>query len=97
MIDEYLTKIIRDIQETEEEFIYTSVKPYCESVVGKISKEELKNALLKSKPVEPIIHYNSPDDLFPRKCPVCFAPSISRYCSNCGQRLKVPEDEKEGE
>lgn len=40
-------KIVTEVQETTEEFIFTTIHPFCEEVVQrKISKQELINALL---------------------------------------------------
>lgn len=45
---EFVYNIERKIREDEEEFIYTIIKPFCETVVEKrLSKAELKLILLK--------------------------------------------------
>lgn len=42
-----IQKIITEVQETEDEFIFTTIQPYCENVFQrKISKKELESALL---------------------------------------------------
>lgn len=47
---EIVEKIITEAQETEENFIFTTVRPYCESVTELvISKKILINALLEYK------------------------------------------------
>jgi hypothetical protein len=53
-----LTKMVEEItmqvEETQEEFIFETIHPYCENVLQiKISKEELKQILLKGaqKPI----------------------------------------------
>lgn len=46
-MDGMIQKIITEAQETEDEFIFTTIQPYCESVLQrKISKKELESALL---------------------------------------------------
>lgn len=45
---EFVYNIERQIQENEEEFIYTLIEPFCETVVKKkLSKAELKQILEK--------------------------------------------------
>jgi len=40
-------KIVTEVQETMDEFIFTTIQPFCESVVQrKISKQELIDALV---------------------------------------------------
>ena len=46
-MDSMMYKISTEVQETVEEFIFTTIQPFCEDVVQrKISKQELVNALL---------------------------------------------------
>ena len=46
-MDGMIQKIITEAQETEDEFIFTTIQPYCENVLQrKISKKELESALL---------------------------------------------------
>lgn len=52
LFDCYL-KVEKEIRETEEEFVYQLISPYCETVVEKkLSKRELKNILRKGMKVE---------------------------------------------
>ena len=45
---EFIEKIKEQIEENEEEFIYKSIAPYCETIVEKrLSKKELENILRK--------------------------------------------------
>lgn len=45
---EFTDKIITQIKENEEEFIYKIIAPYCETIVEKrLSKKELENILRK--------------------------------------------------
>ena len=46
MIDDIFNKIITEALETEDEFIFTRIRPFCEEkLVRKISKSDLVNAL----------------------------------------------------
>lgn len=46
-MDSMTYKITTEVQETTDEFIFTTIQPFCEDVVQrKISKQELINALL---------------------------------------------------
>lgn len=46
-LEEIAYNIMMECQEQEEEFIFTKIQPFCEyTVQTKISKQELKNALL---------------------------------------------------
>lgn len=52
LFDCYL-KVEKEIRETEDEFVYQLVSPYCENVVEKkLSKRELKNILHKGMKAE---------------------------------------------
>ena len=47
MMDSMMYKISTEVQENEEEFIFKTIQPFCESVIQrKISKQELMSALL---------------------------------------------------
>lgn len=46
-MDSMLYKITTEVQETADEFIFTTIQPFCEDVVQrKLSKQELISALL---------------------------------------------------
>lgn len=46
-MDSMMYKITTEVQETMEDFIFTTIQPFCEDVVQrKISKQELISALL---------------------------------------------------
>ena len=46
-MDSMIYKISTEVQETMEDFIFTTIQPFCEDVVQrKISKQELISALL---------------------------------------------------
>ena len=52
LFDCYL-KVEKGIRETEDEFVYQLISPYCENVVEKkLSKKELKNILHNGMQVE---------------------------------------------
>lgn len=52
LFDCYL-KVEKEIRETEDEFVYQLISPYCETVVEKkLSKRELKNILHKGMKAE---------------------------------------------
>ena len=47
-ITEITNKISIKVTETQEEFIFETLKPWCEEIVQqKVSKQDLKQALLK--------------------------------------------------
>ena len=47
MMDSMLYEITTKVQETTDDFIFTTIQPFCEDVVQrKISKQELITALL---------------------------------------------------
>ena len=46
-MDSMMYKITTEVQETMEDFIFTTIQPFCEDVIQrKISKQELISALL---------------------------------------------------
>ena len=48
LVSSIVEKISEKVTETHEEFIFETIKPYCENVVNmKISKRDLEQALLK--------------------------------------------------
>lgn len=48
-----ILKVKKEVQETEEEFVYQLISPYCETVVEKkLSKEDLKRILTKGMQAE---------------------------------------------
>lgn len=52
LFDCYL-KVEKEIRETEEEFVYQIISPYCENIAEKkLSKKELKNILQKGMNAE---------------------------------------------
>lgn len=52
LFDCYL-KVEKEIRETEDEFVYQLISPYCENIVEKkLSKRELKNILHNGMQVE---------------------------------------------
>lgn len=56
-IDEIMYKISTEVTESQEEFIFETVRPYCENIVQmKISKKDLTEALLLWKEAKKILH-----------------------------------------
>lgn len=56
MMDSMLYEITMKVQETTEDFIFTTIQPFCENVVQrKISKQELITALLLYEKVRQIM------------------------------------------
>jgi cell shape-determining protein MreC len=52
-IDTYIAKIVQKVIETEEEFIFQTISPFCEEMTEKkISKKELINALVYYRELE---------------------------------------------
>lgn len=49
-INSIIYQVAMEFQETEEDFIFQNIRPYCENILeGKISKEELTELLLLGK------------------------------------------------
>lgn len=45
-MDDFISRIVTEVQETEEDFIFTTIQPFCEDVIKrKISKAELAELL----------------------------------------------------
>lgn len=56
-INEMMYKISTEVTESQEEFIFETVRPYCENIVQmKISKKDLTEALLLWKEAKKILH-----------------------------------------
>ena len=59
-VSDMMKKIATQVEETQEEFIFETVKPYCENIVQmKISKKDLTEALLLWKEAKKILHANN--------------------------------------
>ena len=55
-MDSMVYKITTEAQETMEDFIFTTIQPFCEDVIQrKISKQELITALLLYKEIQRIM------------------------------------------
>lgn len=49
-INSIIYQVAMEFQETEEDFIFQNIRPYCENILeGKISKKELTELLLLGK------------------------------------------------
>ena len=56
-INDIMNTIATEVKESQEEFIFETVIPYCENVVNmKISKKDLAEALLLWKEAKKILH-----------------------------------------
>lgn len=50
MSDDFIFRIVTEVQESEEDFIFTTIQPFCEDVIKrKISKAELVKLLSQPK------------------------------------------------
>lgn len=51
--DTYVNQLVMSFKETEEEFIFNTVSPFCDNIMQrKISKEELINALYRYRTLQ---------------------------------------------
>ena len=58
--DEITHKIVTEVQETMDDFIFTTIQPFCEGAVQrKISKKELVNALLLYEKARKLLGVNN--------------------------------------
>ena len=92
-ITNMMYSITTEAAEKFDEFVFTTVQPYCEKQTQlHVSKEQLIKALTKQKPMEP---ESFMDGLVKRySCKTCgkHLVSVGRYhddyCSKCGQAVK---------
>lgn len=95
---EFIYNIRGQIEESEEEFIYKSITPYCETIVEKrLSKKELENILRKGmqalKKGKWIMNSDFPDEII---CSCCntnydmwfWEQGTMNYCPNCGAEME---------
>jgi NADH pyrophosphatase NudC (nudix superfamily) len=81
-----------EMQETVDEFIYKAIEPFAETIIGKVSKEELKQILIRGTQEGRWIK-----DRYCSNCgwsneDVWFTASwTGRYCPNCGAKMEVDE------
>lgn len=87
--NDYIEKIIREVRETEDEFIFSAISPYINEITDmRISKHELKRLipLVRPKPMEIVDGYDY--------CPTCarllrlYEGLTDCYCKFCGQHIK---------
>ena len=86
--------ITTEATEKFDEFVFTTVQPYCENKTQMhVSKEQLINALTKQKPIEPIVdEANAWNDFRTRRyCAICKSPLVKKdkFCRQCGQAVKT--------
>ena len=90
-------KMIFQIAEEQDRFIFKTISPYCSRIVQhEISKNEITRALMKEKARKPV------PDGWRELCPVCGAQIFrgnyngrefeNNYCAKCGQRLDFAAD-----
>lgn len=94
-IAEAIGTVTQQVEETEDEFIFTTINPYCETVIKReISKKELARALEK----EFIVGKWIEDwEVGYSECSNCCESYLwedykgvgeFNYCPNCGKRMK---------
>lgn len=92
-----VNKLIIEVRETEEEFVWTQVEPWLSRTMERhISKRELVEALQKQTPRPPYrrkhdfyvgdLHF---DGGYSPCCPTCnkFFQVHGTYCPYCGQKI----------
>lgn len=91
MIDLY--KIVTEAQELEDEFIFTTIQPFCEDVIKrKISKAELVKLLSQPKIVRcGECKYMTPSGMCDEFADSGIRPSASDFCSYGERRADVPD------
>lgn len=93
-----VNKLIIEVRETEEEFVWTQVEPWLSRTMERhISKRELVKALQKQIPKKPTEKYNHGNFVIDWLCPSCGRFHRNdyplEYCSHCGQAIDWGEDE----
>lgn len=87
--NDLIEKIIREVRETEDEFIFSTISPYITKVTEtRISKKELRELipLVRIKPIKVIDGYG--------RCPTCEKMLLGYeglkdcYCKFCGQHVQ---------
>ena len=89
--DRIASRIMMDVQETTEEFIFKTIYPFSQTATQTIiSKEFLVEALNKQNPAFVICGEGLELD----KCPKClqYVSTSCNYCPRCGQRLKRKDE-----
>ena len=82
---ESINEIQIKMMETEEEFIFKTVRPFCKDVVQhKIGKKDLETAIIKHIAQSRIYDHGK------WKCPSCQCDVYASqdYCGFCGQHMK---------
>ena len=86
----FIDKIVQSVQETEDDFIFETVRPFCEDIIhAKISKQDLARAVIN--------YHGSRITIYDSKeiCPACRAVLDSPlykgsnvcYCYRCGRKI----------
>ena len=93
-------KIVMQVKETEENFIFQTLKSYSENIVQReVSKKDLLRAIILSRA---IINYFNPPQVISNSdiiCPNCHTVARYKrsnieglkyiYCYKCGRRMKI--------
>ena len=81
MPNDLINEIVFQLKETEENFIYETITPYCENILQmKISKAELKELLIKG------MNYKEKEG----KWIPYHVEGLNVKCSECGSKYEVP-------
>lgn len=79
------------IQEGDEAFIIKTILPWCEKEVGKISKDDLRDAMRHWKFPAKWKLRQTEDGYIELVCDACGCNARfrkTRYCPNCGRRME---------
>lgn len=89
-----VNKIVIEVRETEEEFVWTQVEPWLSRTMERhISKRELVEALEKQRPKKPI-NWLGKMLICPRCHRADYIKPLESYCKFCGQRLDLGEEDE---
>lgn len=87
-----MAEIIRQAEETEEEFILKTIYPFAQNVIQKIiPKEDLKKVLIRGFRKG---HWKKIGDIgLAYKCSVCESVEVknTNFCPNCGTYMRESE------
>lgn len=89
----YIEKIMMQVQEKEEEFIFQTIRPYCEIIAEmRITKDELKRAMMLLKQQEPVEPIGEREELGLKFFGCGNCENVIRkpwkYCPYCGRAVK---------
>ena len=89
-------KITMQVEESQEEFIFETIYPYCENVLQmKISKEELKQILLNGKRnLNPGYWVSSSNGWMCSNCREDASHEFD-FCPHCGADMRVTRESED--